>query len=62
MPATSATAVSLDAVQKAYILEVLTQCQGRIEGRNGAAAMLKLKPSTLRYRMRKLGIEKAPSL
>jgi len=62
MPATSSTAVSLDAVQKAYILEVLTQCQGRIEGRNGAAAMLKLKPSTLRYRMRKLGIEKAPSL
>jgi transcriptional regulator with GAF, ATPase, and Fis domain len=34
------------------------KCQGRIEGRNGAAAVLNLKPSTLRYRMRKLGIEK----
>ena len=32
---------------------------GKIEGRNGAAAMLNVKPSTLRYRMRKLGIEKA---
>jgi len=41
-----------------YIIEVLTKCQGKIEGRNGAAAMLNVKPSTLRYRMRKLGIEK----
>ncbi len=59
MPATEPSAGSLDAVQKSYILEVLTKCQGKIEGRNGAAAMLNVKPSTLRYRMRKLGIEKA---
>jgi len=49
---------TLDAVQKSYILEVLAKCHGKIEGRNGAAAMLNLKPSTLRYRMRKLGIDK----
>jgi formate hydrogenlyase transcriptional activator len=58
MPATEPSAGSLDAVQKSYILEVLAKCQGKIEGRNGAAALLNLKPSTLRYRMRKLGIEK----
>ena len=52
------TAGTLDAVQKSYILEVLTKCQGKIAGRNGAAAMFNLKPSTLRYRMRKLGIER----
>jgi hypothetical protein len=34
-------------------------CQGRIGGRNGAVAMLNLKPGTRRYRMRKLDIEKA---
>ena len=58
MPAIEPSDGTLDAVQKSYILEVLTKCQGKIEGRNGAAAMLNLKPSTLRYRMRKLGIDK----
>ncbi len=58
MPASEPSDGTLDAVQKSYILEVLTKCQGKIEGRNGAAAMLNLKPSTLRYRMRKLGIDK----
>jgi formate hydrogenlyase transcriptional activator len=59
MPASASPDGTLDSVQKSYIIEVLTRCDGRIEGRNGAAAMLNLKPSTLRYRMRKLGIEKA---
>jgi formate hydrogenlyase transcriptional activator len=58
MPTTGPSAGTLDAVQKSYILEVLTKCQGKIAGRNGAAATLNLKPSTLRYRMRKLGIER----
>ena len=49
---------TLDAVQKAHITEVLDQCNWQIEGRRGAAAALGLKPSTLRYRMHKLGIEK----
>jgi formate hydrogenlyase transcriptional activator len=58
MPASEPSAGTLDAVQKSYIVEVLTKCDGRIEGRNGAAAMLNVKPSTLRYRMRRLGIDK----
>jgi hypothetical protein len=40
------TAGTLDAVQKSYILEVLTKCQGKIAGRNGAAAMLNQGDST----------------
>jgi formate hydrogenlyase transcriptional activator len=58
MPEGEPSPGTLDAVQKSYILEVLTKCHGKIAGRNGAAAMLNLKPSTLRYRMRKLGIER----
>jgi formate hydrogenlyase transcriptional activator len=61
MPQGEPSAGTLDAVQKSYILEVLTKCQGKIAGRNGAAATLNLKPSTLRYRMRKLGIERSPA-
>jgi formate hydrogenlyase transcriptional activator len=49
---------TLDAVQKAHIVETLEQCNWQIEGRRGAAATLGLKPGTLRYRMRKLGISK----
>jgi PAS domain S-box-containing protein len=48
----------LDDVQRAHICEVLEQCDWQIEGRRGAASALGLKPSTLRYRMQKLGIEK----
>jgi transcriptional regulator with GAF, ATPase, and Fis domain len=61
MPSLEPSDGTLDAVQKSYILEVLAKCHGKIEGRNGAAAMLNLKPSTLRYRMRKLGIDKEAS-
>jgi transcriptional regulator with GAF, ATPase, and Fis domain len=49
---------TLEAVQRSHILEVLNQCDWRIEGRRGAATSLGMKPSTLRYRMQKLGIEK----
>jgi len=51
----------LDSVQRTHIVDVLSQCEWRIEGRNGAAAVLGLKPSTLRYRMQKLGIVKETS-
>jgi formate hydrogenlyase transcriptional activator len=41
------------------LLEVLRECGWVIEGELGAARRLGLKPSTLRSRMRKLGIERA---
>jgi transcriptional regulator with GAF, ATPase, and Fis domain len=49
---------SLDTVAKEHILSVLEQTRWVIEGPNGAAQLLNLKPSTLRYRMQKLGIDK----
>jgi transcriptional regulator with GAF, ATPase, and Fis domain len=38
---------------------VLEQTRWAIEGKRGAAAVLGLNPSTLRGRMRKLGIRKS---
>jgi hydrogenase-4 transcriptional activator len=48
---------SLDEVMRGHILSVLKLTEGRIEGRRGAAALLKINPHTLRARMRKLGID-----
>ncbi|MBU2939168.1 sigma 54-interacting transcriptional regulator [Lacinutrix sp. C3R15] len=50
--------LSLDAVQRNHIVQVLEQCNWKISGPNGAADVLKLKPSTLRDRMTKLKIAK----
>jgi transcriptional regulator with GAF, ATPase, and Fis domain len=46
----------LDAAMKRHIESALATTHGRIEGRRGAAALLKINPHTLRSRMRKLGI------
>jgi len=50
--------LSLDLVQRNYILKILEQCNWKISGPNGAAVMLDLKPSTLRDKMAKLDISK----
>ena len=47
----------LDVVVRRHIETALTAARGQIEGRRGAAAMLKVNPHTLRARMRKLGIK-----
>lgn len=49
---------SLDTAQRNHILHILDQCNWKITGKEGAAEILKLKPSTLRDRMKKLGIKK----
>ena len=41
-----------------HILHVLQKTNWRVEGKNGAAAILDINPSTLRARMRKLGINR----
>ena len=41
-----------------HILQVLQKTGWRIEGKNGAAVLLGLNPSTLRARMRKYGIRR----
>ncbi|MBI5473028.1 MAG: sigma 54-interacting transcriptional regulator [Ignavibacteriae bacterium] len=51
------SATSLIDVEKQHILDVLKATDGVIEGARGAAARLGLKPSTLRSKMNKLGIQ-----
>jgi Bacterial regulatory protein, Fis family len=50
---------SLAQTENGRILEVLKQTNWRIEGPNGAAAILKLNPSTLRGRIKKLGVARS---
>jgi len=52
----SQRALSLDEAMKAHILRVMEMAGGQIAGNRGAAELLKINPSTLRKRMRKLGI------
>jgi len=51
---------SLEDVERSHILRVLEQTQWVIEGERGAARILGLNPSTLRGRLRKLGLRKIP--
>jgi chemotaxis protein methyltransferase CheR len=50
---------TLEAVERDHIVKILEQTQWKVSGRNGAAEVLGLNRSTLRARMRKLGIRKA---
>ncbi len=51
-----ADALSLDHLVLKHIKHALIKTKGRIHGPYGAAQLLGLNPSTLRHRMRKLGI------
>ena len=51
----------LTDVERAHILRILRSSGWRIEGPRGAASALGLRPSTLRSRMRKLGIRRGAS-
>jgi formate hydrogenlyase transcriptional activator len=55
------TISTLDDAEREHILRALEATGWRIEGPKGAAAMLKLHPSTLRFRMKKLGLTKVVS-
>jgi PAS domain S-box len=56
--APAATGGALNEVTRSHIAAVLEGHDWVIEGPDGAAAVLGLKPSTLRYRMKLLGIKK----
>lgn len=56
--AATGSSLSLEEIQRQHIQAVLEKTDGRIEGSKGAAEMLQLKPSTLRHRMKKLGIKR----
>jgi formate hydrogenlyase transcriptional activator len=50
---------SIEQVERNHILEVLMRTNWRIEGADRAAALLNLNPSTLRSRMKKLGVQRS---
>ena len=47
---------NMDAITTVHIQRVLIMTHGIVHGPNGAAALLGINPSTLRSRMKKLGI------
>jgi PAS domain S-box-containing protein len=49
---------TLEDIEWAYILRVLDETNWVIQGKQGAASVLGLEPSTLRSRMKKLGIKR----
>ncbi len=48
----------LAAMERKHILQILQSTNWKIEGSDGAAAILELHPSTVRYRLKKLGISR----
>ena len=57
-PSAEGSPKSLEEVERNHILEVLDATDWKLEGRDGAAEVLGLKPSTLRSRMQKLDIRR----
>jgi len=55
-PSLSSAVRTLEEAERNQITKILSETRWRIEGRDGAAAILGLNPSTLRARMHKLGI------
>ena len=55
-PPSSSIMRTLEETEQNQILKILSETRWRIEGKDGAAAILGLHPSTLRARLHKLGI------
>ncbi|WP_308993205.1 sigma 54-interacting transcriptional regulator [Mariniflexile litorale] len=55
----SMSSLTLNEVQRNHIIKTLERCNWKIDGANGASKLLDIKPSTLRDRMKKLGIKKS---
>lgn len=53
----SSSSMTLEEIEKKHILDILDKTGGRIRGKNGAAEILGLKPTTLDSRIKKLGIQ-----
>ena len=54
----SSTVFTLDEAQRAHIIKILKKTNWKIDGEDGASKLLDIKPSTLRDRMKKLGIKR----
>ncbi|MBI3784065.1 MAG: sigma 54-interacting transcriptional regulator, partial [Deltaproteobacteria bacterium] len=57
-PSAAPVGMALQDIERSHIVSVLKQTRWRIEGPRGAAAALQLQPSTLRSRLKKLGIQR----
>jgi formate hydrogenlyase transcriptional activator len=57
-PGNGSTGATLEEIERQHILGVLRKTRGVIEGPNGAARILDLKPSTTRFRIKRLGIRR----
>jgi transcriptional regulator with GAF, ATPase, and Fis domain len=55
-PALSSAVRTLEEMERNQMQKILSETKWRIEGKDGAAAILGIHPSTLRARMHKLGI------
>jgi DNA-binding NtrC family response regulator len=54
-----ADSLTLEQAERNHIVSVLKQTQWRIDGPQGAARILNVHPSTLRSRIKKLGIQRS---
>jgi formate hydrogenlyase transcriptional activator len=52
--------VTMEEIERNHIQSVLASTGWRIRGKGGAAAILDMKPTTLDYRIKKLGIQRRP--
>lgn len=50
------SSMTLEEMERRYITKVISDCKGMVAGKGGAAERLDLPPSTLRSKMKKLGI------
>jgi DNA-binding NtrC family response regulator len=60
-PATPSNAsgfLSLDENERRHIIATLSHTRGKVHGPGGAAELLKINPSTLASRIKKMGIDK----
>ena len=60
-PAARPQVMSLEDMERQHIQGVISAAKGKIKGREGAAELLGINPSTLYSRMRKLGVKYNPS-
>jgi formate hydrogenlyase transcriptional activator len=60
--ATAPGDTSMEDIERQHIASVLKQTNWRIEGESGAARLLGINPSTLRSRIKKLGIQRSTDM
>jgi transcriptional regulator with GAF, ATPase, and Fis domain len=54
--------MGLEEFEKNHIIDILSMTGWKVRGKNGAAELLRLKPSTLESKMQKLGIKRPQSI